>query len=208
MAVDEKNSVIFKLKQMAKTAGVRPNTRDAVSFYIKAVKKLRTPLRKSPQFRQDTSLVPRSAIRPGAVYVFQYDAKTADKLDYWNRTPITLIIARWVDEKSGLMYFDGISMAYLPIYMRYQLLVYILENTSGNINLNNVRVNIDYEAIKTSLSRFKGAYKKYLVSHIQSNLFEVKLSDLHVAMMLPLATWVGDISENSIWNRTIIKGLS
>lgn len=162
----EKTSILYRLKQQAKNAGIRPNTRDSVSFYIKAVKSLRTNLRKSPGFRQDTNLIPRNSVRPGAVYVFEYDAKEKDNLDYWNKTPITLVIARWVDEKTGVAYFDGVSIAYLPIYMRYQLLIYILENISGNINLNNVRVNIDYEAIKSSLSRFKGAYKKYLVSNL------------------------------------------
>jgi hypothetical protein len=203
---DEKTSVIIKLKNQLKNAGIRPRTRDAMAYYTKTIRSLRTPIRKQPGFMNDTALIQRNNVRVGAVCTFIYDAKTADVLDYWDSTPMTAIISKWTDQKTGINYFSGISLHYLPPYLRYQLLIYILENTNGSINLNNAKVNIDYEMIKTNLSKFRGAYKQYLVSHIRSSVMEVPLKHLDIAMALPVSTWVGDVSEQSIWNRTVVKG--
>lgn len=203
--IDEKNSVIYKLRQQARSIGLRPRTKDAVDFFLKTVRRLRTPIRKSPGFAKDTSLIPRSNIRPGMFMYYEYDPVT-ERLPYWDKFPLTLIIAVW--QENGKVYFDGLNFHYLPPFMRFALMIRLLEFKSNNPNLKNTKVNINYNMIKDvgNLNEFKPAYKKYLLGQVKSNFYQVELRHLDIAMSLPLANWQG-ASESTVWSDTIANAL-
>ena len=206
----EKTSILYRLKQMANNENLRPRSLDAWKFYLSKVKLLRTALRKSPGFANDSELIPISRVRSGMLVYFGYDAIT-ETLPFWDAYPTTLIINRWQGE-NGQSYMDGLNFNYLPPAVKFRVMVKIVEQYNFRNMDNNVNrfSGVDnYYAIRDLLASngFNFAYKKYLVNQVTSNLYSVPLKYMDVALSLPTADWQKGHSSNSVWSKYASEAL-
>lgn len=208
----EKNSVLYKLRQQGDNANLRPRTQDAVNFFIKQIKRLRTNQRKSPGFANDNELISINKIQSGMLVYFGYEAETPyPQLPYYDKYPLTLIINRWVDENNGTAYFDGINLHYVPLGIRFKFMEKIIKqygywNMDNNVNkFSNFN---NYYAIRDLLHSmgFGFAYKKYLLNNVTTQFSQVPFKYIDVALSLPLSQWSG-ASDASVWSDYITKSL-
>lgn len=136
----------------------------------------------------------RSAITPGEMYMFYYDAKLKDELPYWDKFPLVFPF-RALDDG-----FIGLNMHYLPYRMRIVLLdqLSVFRNTA-RFN-EDTRLKLSWELIQglSKLNLAKPCVHRYLASHIKSPLKKVDAPDWTTALMLPVEQFTG-ASKQRVW---------
>ena len=132
----------------------------------------------------------------GNMYLFQYQAKWADKLPYWDMWPL---IFPFDYAKNG---FYGINVHYLPPNARTDLMVRLIkaQGTGGNMN-ENFRLKLNYDII----TNFKPAIpciKRYLFGQVQGKgLYGISGDDWSYAAALPLQKFQKE-SAKYVWNKS------
>jgi hypothetical protein len=126
-----------------------------------------------------------AAIVPGKMYMYSYDAKTKDKLPYWDAFPVIFPVSL---HPNG---FDGLNLHYLPPALRARLMDALYENLTNQRFDDTTKIRMSYQILKSaaSLSLFKPCYKRYLYSHVRSDFIYVEPKEWDIAMFLPLARW-------------------
>lgn len=175
-------------------ASISP-TRTAPLTYAQKVKRgIITSLRnKSSKQRQEFSLAKlkemqsrglgKSTPRIGCLYLYAYDAKWKDELEYYDQFPLMFCID--ITDKGWM----GLSLHYLHPVMRAKLMdaIELIAVKSGKNE--RIRLITSYSMLK-SASRarfFRPCVKSYLKSHVRSKLLEVAKSDWDLVLSLPLA---------------------
>lgn len=131
---------------------------------------------------------------PGNLYMFFYDAKTKDKLPYWDKFPLTFPFKKLEDG------FLGLNMHYLPYQLRVQLLDKLMQFATNTKMDATTRLNYSW-ALIDGVSKYKAAQpciKRYLDSHVQSAYRKVDGNDWATAMMLPVESFVG-ANKQAVW---------
>lgn len=93
----------------------------------------------------------------GKMYMFYYDAKTKDKLPYWDRFPLIFVLDVRPDR------FWGVNLHYLPPVYRARLMnaLYKIQN-NGRTPLT-IKLRLTYQVLKSIDPRVaKFAVKQYL----------------------------------------------
>lgn len=136
----------------------------------------------------------RVSVRPGNLYMFLYDAKTKDKLPYWDRFPLVFPFKK---TENG---FIGLNMHYLPYQGRIQLLDRLMDFANNKRMDQTTRLNYSWRLID-GVSKFRLArpcVKRYLADHVRSSLRQVNSSDWATAMLLPVEQFTG-ASKYAAW---------
>lgn len=131
----------------------------------------------------------------GKMYMFFYDAKTQDKLPYWDRFPLVIPLEIYPDG------FLGINLHYIAPRYRVILLsnLYdlLMNEDSPNERLRKLRVSYDL-LIKQSKYRFmKPCLKRYLKTHVDSRVHEVPLEHWDMVSMLPSTLFT--VNANTVY---------
>jgi len=137
---------------------------------------------------------------PGKMLFYHYDAKYKDVLPYWDRFPVIFVIEIYKDS------FIGLNMHYLPFIHRARLMDALYETITDSRYDSFTKLKVNYQILK-SASRFRyfqPCIKKYLFSHIRSNLIEIPIDEWDYVCFLPLAKFVG-ASQRKIWDDSINK---
>ena len=120
--------------------------------------------------------------RLGGMYCFYYDPKTKDKLDYYDRFPMVLVLDRYSDG------FLGLNLHYLPFQYRIAFLGKLMKfadlNDAGEIE--RLRVTYDILTASKGLKAFKPCLKRYLTGHIQSKILAIQSNEWDIAAFLPI----------------------
>ena len=123
------------------------------------------------------------------MYTFFYDAKYKEKLPYWDRFPVVLILDMY---QGG---FSGLNLHYIPpryrVRLLYELYKYIkLDDDTRDENMKP-HIRIRYEMLRgmSKMKFFKPCYKRYLTQHIDGRALEITSDYWDVMAMLPLADW-------------------
>jgi len=123
-----------------------------------------------------------AGFRLGGMYCFYYDPKTKEKLDYYDRFPMVLVLDRYTDG------FLGLNLHYLPFQYRIaflgKLMKYAQMDDAGEIQ--RLRVTYDILIASKSLKEFKPCLKRYLTGHIQSKILAIQSNEWDIAAFLPL----------------------
>jgi hypothetical protein len=139
----------------------------------------------------------------GQMYLFQYDAKWKDKLPYWDQSPLIFPIEYYGDSMLG------INLHYLSPFRRAQLMNALYTIAETNENNKPQRLKISYGILKgaSQFEYFKPCVKKYLIDHVRSRFLRILPSEWDIALMLPLARFVG-ASQTKVWydSNRIIRG--
>jgi hypothetical protein len=150
------------------------------------------------------------------MYLFFYDAKTKDKLPYWDRFPLIFILEITQDG------FTGLNLHYLPPRLRvrflYELYKYEIQEPDEEIlgqgdkldmyhaELMRSKIRMTYEMISSirKLRYFKACYRKYLTTQIINRPLEVTPDYWDSIAMLPLAQWQKK-EQKEIWKESLEK---
>lgn len=115
----------------------------------------------------------------GGMYVYSYDAKTKEKLPYWDATPVIVLLSF---TENG---FYGINWHYLPPGERSVLIKNLLLFDTGK---SKKLIREPYKRLLTmSNGVWKFAVKRYLWSQVRSKFVPIQKDEWQQAAALPLA---------------------
>jgi len=111
--------------------------------------------------------------------IFKYDAKTKEKLPYWDRQPMGIVVDILPDG------FTMLNFHYLPAAQRIVLLEALLTKQKGKDE--KAVVDVSYSLLKgaSRYKWYKPTYKRYLRSHLDSKMILIPIEDWQYAVLLP-----------------------
>lgn len=106
----------------------------------------------------------KTMLVPGKMYVFKYNPKLKNKLDYYDKNPIVLSLGKYMNTKEGRLDL-GVNLNFLPPRVKNLLLSKIFDNYSRLIN-NNISdypdnailqrfLPLNYKIAESILDRYK-----------------------------------------------------
>ena len=147
-------------------------------------------------FRSESTQM-TSRIMPGHLYMFFYDAKNKETLQYWDRFPLVFPFAK---TKDGFM---GLNMHYLPYQLRVQLLNRLMHFANNDKLDETTKLKYSWQLIST-VAKYKPAMpcvKQYLNAHVKTSFKRVNASDWATAMLLPVESFVGS-NKQAVWQES------
>jgi hypothetical protein len=135
---------------------------------------------------------------PGKLYMFLYDPKHKDTLPYYDLFPLVFPFSK---DSTG---FTGLNMHYLPYQMRILLLQRLMDFASNKSMDETTRLKYSWSLID-GVSRYRLAapcVKKYLFSHVKTQLKLIPANDWATAMLLPVEQFVGTSKQN-VWQDSL-----
>lgn len=124
----------------------------------------------------------RSRLLPGTMVFFVYDPKTKQKLPYYDRFPLTVVIETTSDG------FLGLNLHYLPYIQRAKLMdaLYTISNNKKYDDTTRLRLTYDILKSAAKFNAFKPCLKRYLNGHLRSKFVYVNPSEWDIALFLPV----------------------
>ena len=167
-------------------SSIKAKSKKAIEWFRKIVKETQRTAFPATTGRKEIMTDRNIGIRTGKpvigkLYLFQYSAKWADILPYWDMWPL---IFPFDYAKDG---FYGINLHYLRPNARAALMIRLIkaQGVSGNMN-ENFKLKLNYDII----NKFKPArpcIKRYLFSQVQGKgLYGISGEDWSYAAALPL----------------------
>ena len=170
---------------------LRDRSREALDFFRGHVRNLKI----SPQsFYKQTNLKKATRFLEGRMYTFFYDPKTKDKLPYYDRFPVILLL------EANQQGFSGLNLHYIPPRYRVKLLNelydFIVTDDEEDDENMKTRIRVTYELLQSTakMKFFKPCYKRYLTSHIEGRALEIIPEYWDIMAMLP----VGRFEKESV----------
>lgn len=124
----------------------------------------------------------------GQMFLFKYDPKWKNRLDYWDVYPLIFPIGTF----SGG--FIGINLHYLPGGFRVPVLDHLLGFSHDSDKYDDEgRLDITYDILKSYAIMFdryyKGCVRKYLYTQVRSQFQYVSPKDWDKVALLPFERW-------------------
>lgn len=140
---------------------------------------------------------------PGKMLMYQYDAKYKDVLPYWDMFPVMFPLELYKDS------FLGLNMHYLPPVHRVRLFDALFETANNQKYNDTTRLKINYQVLKaaSNMRYFKPCVKKYLYSHVKSQLIEIPIDEWAYVAFLPLHQFQ-NASARQVWDDSVRKIMS
>ena len=162
---------------------------DASLWFAKELARLRVIGNTIQEDLQSYTLPP---LELGHMYMYEYDAKLKDKLPYFDRFPVVIIIERY---ETG---FLGINFHYIPPLKRAEVLDALLKYW----NEEDDEIEMRYQLLKkiSKLKWAKPCLKQYLYSYIGSRITEVPAEYWEVVVML--RTQQFNINANTVYKES------
>jgi len=176
------SNLFQKVEFEAFRAGITPRTRESRAWFRKRVQNIkvnRRDLMNSEMIEQR----PRSEI--GSMFMFFYDAKTRDKLPYWDSFPLVIAVG---PAPKG---FYGLNLHYLPIPLRAKFLDNLMDITNNKRFDTTTTFSVSYQYLKSAskMRYFKPCFKHYLTSQVEGQLSYIPPPEWEIATFLPAAQW-------------------
>jgi hypothetical protein len=187
----------------ATTTGIiKPGSVEARDWYRDKAKEIRS-VRIESLIRQNPSYA-RAGIRPGYMYLFQYDPKFKETLPFYDRYPLVFPFESQGDS------FLGMNLHYLPHIYRARLMDMLYDMVSNQKYDDTTRLRVSYQLLNSAAryKYFKPCVKRYLYNHVQSRFLLIPANEWDIALFLPLERF-DKRSKNDVFKSTrkIINGL-
>ena len=139
----------------------------------------------------------------GKLYAFVYDAKYKDKLPYWDRYPLIIMLGSG-KSKAGNDVFLGLNLHYIPPKARQEFLEQLLKrhaSSDGRFS-NSTKLKINWSDVRG----MKGSdlmIKMYLPSHVKKTFVEIAPKDWVNVIYMPTHQFVSKgkrFSANKVWS--------
>lgn len=203
------------LNKIQKKASIDEAEKKSLNWLLEQAKKLRTA---TTAVVSDKKITAESVIKdktikviaPGAnkkfigsMVLFHYMPKHRDTLPYYDLYPLIFPIEVY----SGS--FLGINMHYLAPVHRAKLMDALYTTISDKSFDDKAQLQITYKLLN-SMSKFeyfRPCVKKYLMSHVKSQVKRIEPKDWNSTLMLPLQRFI-KADSNKVWSDSlkIIKG--
>lgn len=175
------SSKLTKLTQQKSQLELRTMSQQSVAWLKSKVAAVRAGARTAnPITKERNRFV--SKIQRGHMYCYYYDAKLKDVLPYWDKFPLIIALELYDDG------FLGINLHYLPLIYRVAFLEKLMDRAVLDSNGGVERMKISYDILNAAkrYKEFRPCLKKYLYSHVQSQVLRIEPEEFDVAAMLPL----------------------
>jgi hypothetical protein len=176
--------IINKISEQLAKTGYENRTKKARDWLRKKAGEVRTPGRK-PLLADESRKAKR--ITPGKMFFYMYDPKTKDTLPYYDKFPLVFPIELYPDG------FLGMNIHYIRPKQRIALLDKLYETLNNERFDDTTKMRVSYNLLNGA-ARFKEyapCLKRYLASHIRSNVIEIESSEWEIAASLPFEQFVG-----------------
>ena len=185
-------------------SNIKAKSKKAIEWFRKIVKETQRSAFPATTGRKEIMTDRNIGIRTGKpiigkLYLFQYSAKWADILPYWDMWPL---IFPFDYAKNG---FYGINLHYLSPNHRAALMIRLIKAQGGAGDMNeNFKLKLSYDII----TKYKPAIpciKRYLFSHVQGKgLYGISGEDWSYAAALPLQKFQKE-SAKYVWQQSDLK---
>ena len=185
-------------------SNIKAKSKKAIEWFKKIVKDTQRTAFPASTGRKEIMTDRNIGIRTGKpvigkLYLFQYSAKWADILPYWDMWPL---IFPFDYAKNG---FYGINLHYLAPNHRAALMIRLIKAQGGAGDMNeNFKLKLSYDII----TKYKPAIpciKRYLFSHVQGKgLYGISGEDWSYAAALPLQKFQKE-SAKYVWQQSDLK---
>lgn len=183
LAQSKSNSGMENVGFMKQGTGIKPANKDSRQWFRDKAQAIitvdpRQVLKKLKQ-RSVTRLKPQDI---GKMFMYFYDPKHKDTLPYYDRFPVIFVIETYPDG------FLGINLHYLPPVWRAKLMdaLYGTINNRRYDETSKLRINYKLLASSARMRWFKPCVKRYLYSHVRTNIVEIPITEWDYCAMLPL----------------------
>jgi hypothetical protein len=134
--------------------------------------------------RRKKRLDPRRAV--GKLYFFIYDAKTKEKMPWWDQFPLIFLL-NTNDARTKGKSFMGLNFHYLPYNQRIELLNALKKISKSDRLTEDGKTRIAFSTVLKYSQLAKPCIKTYLNDHVRSEFIEVPQEDWEYAMLLGTA---------------------
>lgn len=176
MAVQD---IYRRYDEKAKKANVTRNTKESIDWF-------RRNLRKDSSIKSiDKAQQGLKSARPtpGGLFIYQYDPKNKDRLDFYDKFPLVFILEITRDG------WYGLNLHYMPPAVRARILAETsVKSTSGK--------EIAERFGRSSMGKY--ALKRYSASNVRSKLAKVPKADFEIAISLPFENFK-KASNKVVW---------
>jgi hypothetical protein len=193
--VNPKNPTFFeKIRLKLRRYGIKSLTRGSRNWLTDNVNKVsRAPSKKlvleSGQTIADALI--------GNMFMYYYDAKHKDTLPYWDKFPLIFVIEIYPDGWLGL------NLHYLPITLRTKLFDKLLQFANDKSLDKITKLRLSYGLLK-NVAKFpevQPTIKRYLSSHVKSQLVKIHPVDWEIAVFLPVEQFQKEKKE-FVWKES------
>lgn len=181
---------------------LKPGTTDVRDWFRDKAREIRSVkveslVRKNPLYNKTT-------VRPGFMYLFQYDPKHKETLPYYDRFPL---IFPFEDQGDS---FLAMNLHYLPHIYRARLMDNLYNLINNDKYNETTKIRTSYKMLNSAAryKYFKPCVKRYLHSHVQSKFLQIPANEWDIALFLPLERFAKK-SKNFVYkeSRETINGL-
>ena len=172
------STAIQRIKDRLTKANIQRNTESSRQWLYRNARRIVTSASIS-QLRSESRLVSRPV--PGHMYMYLYDPKGKDTLEFYDRFPLVFVVKYYKDG------FLGLNLHYLqPIY-RMRLFEMLLTFQSDTRYNEKTRLEITYRKLMAvSRSDFaKPCLKRYLYSQLDTKFIQVPADEWELALFIP-----------------------
>ena len=175
------SNLFTTLSAAAFRAGINPRTRQSRQWFAGKVDELKNINRR--QLMREEPIELRNKQLIGSMNMFFYDPKTKDKLPYFDRFPLAIIVG---PAEKG---FYGLNLHYLPQTLRAKFLDALLDVTNNKSYDDTTKFQVTYNILQRSASLrfFKPCFKHYLSTQVRSRFARVPATEWEMATFLPTA---------------------
>jgi hypothetical protein len=119
------------------------------------------------------------------MYMFFYDPKTKDTLQYYDSFPLIIMVG---PAEGG---FYGLNLHYLPPTLRAKFLDGLVDITNNKKYDDTTKFKMSYNMLQraSKFRYFKPCFKHYLTEHVKGNFARVLAPEWEIAVFLPSAQW-------------------
>lgn len=191
---DPKNLTFFeKIRIKLYRYGIKSLTRGARNWLEDEVSSLKRMNRQ--KLLQEGDTIETAMI--GKMFMYFYDAKTKAELPYWDKFPLVFPIEIY---KDGWL---GLNLHYLDRPLRTRLFDKLLQFANDKSLDKITKLRLSYSLLK-NVSRYpevRPCIKRYLASHVRSELLRVEPIDWEIALFLPVEQFQKEKKE-TVWKRS------
>jgi len=130
----------------------------------------------------------------GDVFLYHYDPKTKQKLPYYDKFPLTVIIQQYSDG------FLGLNLHYLPYDIRIGFMNKLIKLGSTPLGDTKTRMQISYDLLKDSkrYAAYKPCVKRYLISYVRGRMMRITPMEWPLCIYVPIASF-SKKPETYVW---------
>lgn len=172
-------SLLDKLKKDMTAAGIKPRTQAAQAWIGQQLRNLKIPKNRGSVLNDPLRAGHKALI--GRMYFFHYDPKYKETLPVWDKFPLVLPIELYSDG------FLGLNLHYLDPYNRLYLLDLLHDFISNNKYNDSTRFKLSYQTLSATkrYQVMQPCIKRYLLSHIESQIVYIEPDSWETAIFLP-----------------------